>query len=201
MAHRNGTGQQGERVGGVLDRIREALRDNLDRCRREAMANAHSSRPLGPVERSECSKGAGQEQPPGLGIFELADASEQRRVEGRAEREGRIGEPTPVERGGQDMADASEQRWADGREDYPSSRSPGRLTGASQQAWPPRPDDLHAWGRLPALAQPSVCRVAHELPRRVDRLRALGNAVVPAVAEVIGRAILAAEHETKEPQR
>ena len=40
-------------------------------------------------------------------------------------------------------------------------------------------------GRWPT--EPNVGRVAHGVPRRVDRLKCLGNAVVPQVAEVIGR--------------
>lgn len=43
------------------------------------------------------------------------------------------------------------------------------------------------WG-----VEPDVGRVAHGVHSRVDRLRSLGNAVVPQIPEMIGRAILSA---------
>jgi DNA (cytosine-5)-methyltransferase 1 len=39
--------------------------------------------------------------------------------------------------------------------------------------------------------KPGLCVLAHGVPRRVAKLRALGNAVVPQVAEHVGRCVMA----------
>jgi DNA (cytosine-5)-methyltransferase 1 len=56
-------------------------------------------------------------------------------------------------------------------------RSGRRGEGVDRGGWSPEPD---------------VGRVAHGVPHRVDRLRCLGNAVVPQVAEWIGHRIMEA---------
>lgn len=56
-----------------------------------------------------------------------------------------------------------------------------------------RPEPTHSgwWA-----TEPDLGRMAHGVPRRVDRLKALGNGVVPQVARWIGERILEAEQLT-----
>tara|TARA_A100001515_G_scaffold69263_1_gene55062 strand:+ start:73 stop:933 length:861 start_codon:yes stop_codon:yes gene_type:complete len=46
-------------------------------------------------------------------------------------------------------------------------------------------------------SEPDVGRVANGIPGRVHRLKALGNSIVPKIAEEIGRAIMKAENEVE----
>jgi DNA (cytosine-5)-methyltransferase 1 len=74
------------------------------------------------------------------------------------------------------------RRWSDGE----GEERAGSAVDGCRSVWPPGPSDLHAWRAVQADTQPSVCRVAHGVPAelvdRVDRLRALGNGVVPLAA-------------------
>ena len=63
---------------------------------------------------------------------------------------------------------------------------PERDGPGERPAWPGG-GALDGWWSV----EPDVGRVAHGVPARVDRLRSLGNAVVPQVVEVIGRAMMA----------
>ena len=70
----------------------------------------------------------------------------------------------------------------------------GRRPGTARRMEPERLGGRIAWER-PAVrgdwaTEPDVGRVAHGVPGRVDRLRGLGNAVVPQVSEYVGRLIL-----------
>ncbi len=86
-------------------------------------------------------------------------------------------------RGGEAMAD-TDKGHSFGRH---SALQMGRLPIAREVE-----DDGYA-RRAQWSAEPGVGRVAHGVSHRVDRVGALGNAVVPQIPEMIGRAILAAD--------
>ncbi len=70
--------------------------------------------------------------------------------------------------------------WTCGWEREPQEALRDARERGRQEAWMSVPESL-------------LGRVAHGIPHRVDRLRGLGNAIVPQIAEMIGRAILHAE--------
>jgi len=101
-------------------------------------------------------------------------------------RERRTGQPRPRRR----LELADRRRTVDG----------SHANSAGPQGHGHQPADLRngqsevALGRDEWWAtEPDVGRVAHGVPARVDRLRALGNALVPHIAERIGRAIVTYE--------
>jgi DNA (cytosine-5)-methyltransferase 1 len=75
--------------------------------------------------------------------------------------------------------------------DQPGSQGHGRLDrewdGAGERPAGESGGAVNDFWRI----EPDVGRVAHGVPARVDRLRALGNAVVPQVVEMIGRRLAA----------
>jgi len=88
--------------------------------------------------------------------------------------------------GGCDVADANSLPGTQQQRDEQWQRRTGVATEEGGFAGGSEPD---GWWET----EPDVGRVAHGVPARVDRLRCLGNAVVPQVVEVIGRAIVARE--------
>ncbi len=105
---------------------------------------------------------------------------------GETEASGAFGEPvrSTLLRGGEvdaddDGAGCQEQRSA-------------FADGAEQSA----PERCDWWA-----VEPGVVRMVHGVPNRVDRLTGLGNAVVPQVAEWIGRRIIAQAFDPRRKQK
>lgn len=118
-----------------------------------------------------------RDHPGGCG-FDVADAQGDGRVEGRTE-PARLGGGSDAAECGGEVADTASPRLEErsifsgnAREELATALRDGRR-GTGKWA-----------------TEPYVGRVAHGVPARVDRLRCLGNAVVPQVAEFIGRRIV-----------
>ena len=86
---------------------------------------------------------------------------------------------------GEDVADSNSIRQQDSSERY--NQIPESRCGSKE------PEDCRRGRWLP---EPSVGRVAHGIPKRVDRLRGIGNAIVPQVAYEIIHALKGKENET-----
>lgn len=91
--------------------------------------------------------------------------------------------PNPLVECGQTLADAMRAGLEGRTQDGDACEIGPRGVKLAQR----RPDGIGAtWA-----TEPDVGRVANGVPDRSHRLKALGNAVVPAIPELIGRAILA----------
>jgi DNA (cytosine-5)-methyltransferase 1 len=142
-------------------------------------------------------------------IIAYPDAAELRQQSRRGSRQDRPRQAKPGNHGEAcPLADADESGWQEGYGNVPGARhrdspsSGGRhvvrdANGPRLALWESlighHDEELSAaiganWWSV----EPDVGRVAHGVSARVDRLAALGNAVVPQIPEIIGRAILAA---------
>lgn len=88
---------------------------------------------------------------------------------------------------GAEMADAECERLQGGGENWSGERS----TGLCGRAWKNKEQDIYQARSGWWSTEPAVGRVAHGIPHRVDRLRGLGNAIVPQIATFLGERILA----------
>ena len=138
----------------------------------------------------------------GPGSAEFANDGKERALanaeaDGRSERSGwdaqaHSGEgrerQSDVEQSGSDVDDSDGKGLA--------QREACSWEAGTENGRPPR-DESAISGQW--IVEPDVGRVAHGVPSRVDRLRALGNAVVPQIPEIIGRAIMKASAANQEP--
>lgn len=92
------------------------------------------------------------------------------------------------------MADTNSERFQGGGHEWNAAGS-SRLRGGTRRN---EKQTIHQTGAT-WTPEPAVGRVANGIPNRVDRLRGLGNAIVPQVATVILSAIRETDHYFNQP--
>ena len=190
-----GAERERARPGGASGRARELPDADRDGCSQGIRVGARTGEPT----RTADALGRGA-------VADVADA------EGEPERAGlRAGETPrqrrrrPADRSGARGALADPERR--GRQRGPDQprrddlERPAALRGEGA-AHPARGcEESRPGRRLPASeswgAEPDVGRVADGVPARVDRLASLGNALLPQIAEWIGRRIVEYEREAE----
>ena len=167
VAYRNSDGLRKQQKPGP--RSNSAAKSVIDGAAR-SLANASGIR---------CGESTSREiqQPRGAALIgsseNMADPESQRRGEKGGDRE------------------RSKERAASSRATRSTTNASGE--GLEGQQQPSGAKAEHAGLGDPCRWEPEsgICRVADGVPNRAHRLRALGNAVVPQIPEIIGRAIMA----------
>lgn len=118
---------------------------------------------------------------PGLTVSgeDMADAACE-----RIQRHAAICAAKPAERSGQMQSDAGNSDGSDACNTVRAGLSDGAEEAVRQSRPRKQPQRSNWWA-----AEPDVGRVAHGIPARVDRLKCLGNAVVPQQAYPIFKAL------------
>ena len=98
---------------------------------------------------------------------------------------GREEKTNAADRSGENVADSDS---GSGEGELASSINQKKRAQPGKRQVGPCGDGFRQWP-----TEPDVGRVANGVPRRLDRIRALGNAVVPQIPEIIGRAIMEIE--------